>query len=70
MTTREFVVFYAWQNDTSPRENRYLIRTAPGVAARRITADTSLDIHVRIDSDTQGVLGLPPVAARSSLKLS
>jgi hypothetical protein len=69
MSPREFIVFYAWQNDTSPRENRYLIRTALGVAAKRITADTSLGVHVRIDSDTQGVLGQPPVAATILAKI-
>jgi hypothetical protein len=69
MSAREFIVFYAWQNDTSPRENRYLIRAALGIVARRIAADTSLDVQLRIDSDTQGVLGQPPVAATILAKI-
>jgi hypothetical protein len=66
---REFVVFYAWQNDTPARENRYFIRTALGLAARRISGDPALDIHVKIDSDTQGVPGQPPVAATILAKI-
>jgi hypothetical protein len=66
---RDFVVFYAWQNDTSPRENRYFIRTALGLAAKRISDDPSINVQVRIDSDTQGVLGQPPVAATILAKI-
>jgi hypothetical protein len=66
---RDFVVFYAWQNDTSPRENRYFIRTVLGLAAKRISDDPSTDVQVRIDSDTQGVLGQIPVAATILTKI-
>jgi hypothetical protein len=58
---RKITVFYAWQSDTPPRFNRYLIRMALEAAARRINDDPALDIELLIDSDTQGVPGQPPV---------
>lgn len=58
---REFIVFYAWQSDTLQRHNRFLIRMALEEAARRISRDVVLRATVRIDSDTEGVVGQPPV---------
>jgi hypothetical protein len=58
---RKITVFYAWQSDTPPRFNCYLIRMAVEAAARRINDDPALDIALHIDSDTQGVPGQPPV---------
>lgn len=58
---REFVVFYAWQSDTLQRHNRFLIRMALEAAAKRISSDTAIRSRVRIDADTEGVLGQPPV---------
>jgi hypothetical protein len=58
---RDFIVFYAWQSDTLQRDNRFLIRLALGAAAKRISDDVALGVRVRIDSDTEGVLGQPPV---------
>jgi hypothetical protein len=58
---RKIVVFYAWQSDTPQRLNRYLIRLALGVAAKRLSQDADLNVEVLIDSDTQGVPGQPPV---------
>ena len=57
----KITVFYAWQSDTPQRFNRYLIRMALELAARRISEDTALNVELRIDSDTQGVPGQPPV---------
>jgi hypothetical protein len=57
----KITVFYAWQSDTPQRFNRYLIRMALEVAARRINEDTTLDVELHIDSDTQGVPGQPPI---------
>jgi hypothetical protein len=57
----EFVVFYAWQSDTLQRLNRHLIRAALNLAARSISADPAMRIKVRIDADTEGVLGHVPV---------
>jgi hypothetical protein len=58
---REFVVFYAWQSDTLQRHNRFLIRMALAQAAARISNDVATRTTVRIDSDTEGVLGQPPI---------
>jgi len=54
-------VFYAWQSDTPQRFNRYLIRTALEVVARQLNNDTTLEVKVRIHSDTEGVPGQAPV---------
>ncbi len=58
---RKMTVFYAWQSDTERKLNSDFIDIALREAARRITEDSSLDIEVQIDSDTQGVPGIPPV---------
>jgi hypothetical protein len=58
---KEFVVFYAWQSDTPAKCNRRLIRQALELAAKNISSDPKFSIQVRIDSDTQGVLGHVPV---------
>jgi hypothetical protein len=58
---RDVIVFYAWQDDKERRFNRHLIRIALEMAARTLSAETSLSVNVKIDSDTQGVLGWAPV---------
>jgi hypothetical protein len=58
---REFVVFYAWQSDTVERFNRHLIRIALNLAAKSISDDATAGVRVRIDADTEGVLGHVPV---------
>lgn len=58
---KEFVVFYAWQSDTAQRLNRHLIRVALNLAAKNISNDSAITAHVRIDADTEGVLGHVPV---------
>jgi hypothetical protein len=67
---REFVVFYAWQSDRPGRTNRFLIRTALEQAAKFISADAAADVLVRIDADTEGVLGHVPVADTIIKKIS
>jgi len=57
----EFVVFYAWQSDSLERLNRHLIRFALNLAARNISDDPAIGVRVRIDADTEGVLGHIPV---------
>jgi hypothetical protein len=59
---KEFVVFYAWQSDTAQRFNRHLIRLALNLAAKNISDDLEVNACVRIDADTEGVLGHVPVA--------
>jgi hypothetical protein len=58
---KEFVVFYAWQSDRPEWLNRHLIRFALNLAAKSISEDASVGIRVRIDADTEGVLGHVPV---------
>jgi hypothetical protein len=57
----EFVVFYAWQSDRLERLNRHLIRIALNLAALNISSDVQVGTRVRIDADTEGVLGHVPV---------
>lgn len=59
----EFVVFYAWQSDRLERLNRHLIRVALNLAAQKISDDSGVGFRVRIDADTEGVLGHVPVTA-------
>jgi hypothetical protein len=58
---KEFVVFYAWQSDTAQRFNRHLIRLALNLAAKNISDDLAVNACVRIDVDTERVLGHVPV---------
>lgn len=67
---REFVVFYAWQSDRPARLNRHLIRFALNLAAKRISDDASVGIRVRIDADTEGVLGHVPVTDTILMKIA
>jgi hypothetical protein len=53
--------FYAWQSDTPSSVNREFIEIALNDAALRITNDSSLNIEMNVDSDTQGVPGTPPI---------
>jgi hypothetical protein len=58
---REFVVFYVWQSDRLERFNRHVIRFALNLAAKSISDDPTIDVQVRVDADTEGVLGQVPV---------
>lgn len=58
---KEFVVFYAWQSDRLERLNRHLVRIALNLAAKNISDDSAVNVRVRIDADTEGVLGHIPV---------
>jgi hypothetical protein len=66
---RKITAFYAWQSDTPQQFNRHLIRTALEEAAQRISADSSLNVEILIDSDTEGVLGQPPVTVTILAKI-
>jgi hypothetical protein len=61
MAKRIVTVFYAWQSDRNQRENRHLIRQALNTAAQKINSDSSLGIEIKIDADTEGVVGTPAV---------
>jgi hypothetical protein len=55
-------IFYAWQNDTAPDCNRYFIRKALKKALAQLSQDESIDECPRLDHDTEGVPGTPPIA--------
>jgi hypothetical protein len=67
---KEFVVFYAWQSDRLERLNRHLIRFALNLAAKSISDDRAVDIRVRIDADTEDVLGHVPVTDTTLKKIA
>lgn len=55
-------VFYSWQSDLANSVNRGLIRKALDDAILKINHDLDIDEPIRIDQDTQGVSGSPPIA--------
>jgi hypothetical protein len=61
MTKRIIKVFYAWQSDRDEKGNRHFIRRALDDAAKRINEDNALGVEIKIDADTEGVLGTPAV---------
>ncbi|MDE1996869.1 MAG: hypothetical protein KGI75_30500, partial [Rhizobiaceae bacterium] len=61
MATRVITVFYAWQSDRDQKANRHFIRRALDDAAARINEDNTLGVEIKIDADTEGVLGTPAV---------
>ena len=54
-------VFYSWQSDLANTLNRSLIRKALDDAISKINHDFDIDEPIRIDQDTQGVSGSPPI---------
>ena len=61
MAKRTVTVFYAWQSDRDQKGNRHFIRRALDNAAKRINEDSALGVEIKIDADTEGVLGTPAV---------
>lgn len=61
MAKRIITVFYAWQSDRDQKGNRHFIRRALDDAAKRINDDDALAVEIKVDADTEGVLGTPPV---------
>jgi hypothetical protein len=61
MAKRIITVFYAWQSDRDQKGNRHFIRRALDDAAKRINDDGALAVEIKVDADTEGVLGAPPV---------
>jgi hypothetical protein len=55
-------VFYAWQSDTNPKGNHYLIRDALEDAIKALNADVKVEEAIRLDHDTKGKTGTPHVA--------
>lgn len=55
-------IFYSWQSDLPNKLNRGFIREALDEAVRAINADLGVEEAVRVDQDTIGVPGSPPIA--------
>lgn len=60
-------VFYSWQSDVPARTNRSFIERALELAIKRVGADAALQPVVRetplkLDKDTEGIPGSPPIA--------
>jgi hypothetical protein len=66
---RSVVIFYAWQGDRPNNVNRGFIEKALEDAVAEFNARRS-DIEIKIDKDTQGVSGTPPVTATILDKIS
>lgn len=60
MAKRIITVFYAWQSDRDQKGNRHFIRRALDDAAKRMNDDDALAVEIKVDADTEGVLGTPP----------
>lgn len=61
MAKKLITVFYAWQSDRDQKANRHFIRRALDDAASRINRGNALGVEIKIDADTEGVAGTPPV---------
>ncbi len=61
MAKRQITVFYAWQSDRDTNGNQHFIRKALDDAADRMNEDSALGVELKIDADTEGVVGTPPV---------
>ena len=59
----EFTIFYAWQSDTPPSHNRYLIEEALNQACQQLREDAAIPYTVTSTSDTAGVPGLCDIPA-------
>lgn len=55
-------IFYSWQNDTPPNVNRSFIKEALERAIKDVAQDMSVEEPIRLDHDTKGVPGNPPIA--------
>lgn len=72
MTTA--TVFYSWQSDAPARTNRLFIERALTLAIKRLETDAALESVVRdaplkLDKDTEGIPGSPPIADTILLKI-
>ena len=59
----EFKVFYSWQSDLPNATNRGFIGDALEKACKQIANNPEVDESPRVDQDTQGVPGSPPIPA-------
>lgn len=54
-------VFFSWQSDRSSKDCRNFIDDALKKALKRISNDLVVDEPIRVDKDTEGVSGTPPI---------
>lgn len=59
----EFKVFYSWQSDLPNSTNRGFIGDALEKACKQIASNPEIDESPRVDQDTKGVPGSPPIPA-------
>ena len=59
---KQETIFYSWQSDVSPQNNRYLIEDALKRAIKVINKDGSFVNEFILDRDTKGVPGAPKIA--------
>jgi len=65
-----FKIFYAWQSDRPSSGNRSFIREALDATKERLRADAEIEDRVEVDQDTQGVTGMPEIAATILAKIA
>lgn len=65
----DFTVFYAWQSDTAPGFNRYLIRDALTAAIKALRIGALIEDAPRLDPDTRGPTIAPEITSSSFEKI-
>lgn len=55
-------IFFSWQADNPNRVGRSFLRSILEEVCAEISSETAIDEAIRVDSDTQGVAGQPPIA--------
>jgi hypothetical protein len=63
-------IFYSWQSDAPEDDCRYFIRDALKQAVKELGRDDDVVASPRLDHDTQGVAGMPDIAATILDKVS
>lgn len=59
MTT--FNIFYSWQLDTAPKNNKYFINDCLDKAIKELKRDETINVIPRLDKDTQHMTGSPDI---------
>jgi hypothetical protein len=59
---KQETIFYSWQSDVSPQNNRYLIEDSLKRAIKAINKDGAFVNEFILDRDTKGVPGAPKIA--------
>lgn len=62
MSEKNFVVFYAWQSDSTAKVNRNFIESALETSIKEVEKSGVVDSSPRLDKDTKDVSGIPDIA--------